>query len=239
MLREAVRAVHENITTLLLVLMFDAPLTLGMSAFNDLYMKPREDDLGDRVGGLISTGESILQIFLFALLYSIFLSRLARSLDRPLWKVHGARDAIARFFPMWLVMFFVCTAFIQFGMMFFDAGYENAGQGFQWIGIILNMMIVPFAAIVMFLGNGHGDDIRTAALTVLPRIPDRFFLALLIAFMQIVSITMMSIDESTTFWMRPVISAANIYVDFVLFSYIFLSCREQRDLEEPQDPYDP
>lgn len=238
MLRDAFRAVNENLVALAIFIAMDAPISLAFSALNELYLKPEKDQLGERTVGIATTAELIVQVFVAAALCSVVFSRLARNLDRPLWKVHGASDALARFFPMWLFLFFMYSALAQFGNMLHEAGYENSGQGLILLALFLNMMCVPFGAIVMFLGNGHGEDLRAAVVTVLPRILDRFFLALLIAFFQVTTITFTFIDESTVFWMRPFISAIGIYVDFVIFSYIFLACREQRDLEEPRDPYD-
>lgn len=238
MLREAFRAVNENVKILAIYLAVDAPITLAFSALNDLYLKPREEELGERIIGMAATAEMIVNVFVTALLFSIVLAYLARELDKPLWKVHGPGDALARFFPMWLIFIFPCGALAQFGMMLQKAGYEGASQTCFMLYFILNLVVLPLGTIVMFLGNGNGEDLRAAVTTVLPRILDRFFLAMFIGFFQIITITMLFIDESTTFWMRPIISGMNTYINFVLFAYIFLSCREQRDLEEPQDPYD-
>lgn len=237
MLRDAFRAVHENFGALLLFLIVDLPLTMGVASLNEFYVEPRSERLGDQLVGLIQTGEVVLQVLVYAAVASMVFSRMAKNIDRPLWKVHGDGDALARFFPMWLLLFIVSVAVIQFGTLSLTRGEENLGGALQFTGILLLITVIPFGAIVTFLGNGRGEDVRVA-LSILPRVADRFLLAMLIGFVQISIIQSFLFAESTEFWMKPLISAFDVYLDCVVFSYIFLACREQRDLEEPIDPND-
>ena len=237
MLRDAFRAVHENVGALLLFLMVDMPLTFVVAAGNEFYLEPRREAMDERVLGLVQIGIDVLQVFVYAAIVSIVFSRLARNIDRPLWKVHGDGDALARFFPMWLLLTFICVAFLRFGQTFFESGQEDFGGVLQVIGMLLITMVIPFGAIVTFLGNGRGEDLRVAV-SILPRVIDRFLLAMLIGFFQFNLMAELYTSEGTEYWMRPLIAALDVYMDCVVFSYIFLACREQRDLEEPIDPYD-
>lgn len=237
MLRDAFRAVHENVLTLLLFLAVDLPVTMAVASLNEFYVEPEAERLGPQLVGLFQTGTTVVQVVVYAALASVVFSRFAQRIDHPLWKIHGDRDALARFFPMWLLTFFVSVAVVQFGIIAYKGGNENLGAGLQFLGVLCLIMVIPFGAVVTFLGNGRGEDLRVA-LGILPRVADRFLLAMLIGFVQITIVQNLLIDEATEFWMKPFISAFDVYMDCVVFSYIFLACREQRDLEEPIDPYD-
>lgn len=237
MLRDAFRAVHTNVGALFLFLMIDLPLTMAVASLNEFYVAPRSEELSDQVIGLIQTGAVVIQVFVYAAVASIVFSKMAKNIDYPMWKIHGSGDALSRFFPMWLLLFFVSVAVIQFGIIAFQQGDENLGAGLQFGGIVLLITVIPFGAIVTFLGNGRGEDLRVA-FTIIPRVIDRFLVAMLIGFVQISIVQTVLLEEGTAFWMKPMVSAFDVYLDCVVFSYIFLACREQRDMEEPVDPYD-
>lgn len=236
MLRLAFRAVHANIGAYLLFLAFDLPVTAAALLLNEYYLQPQEEALGERVMGLIVTGEGVVQIVVYAMAACLAFTWLAREIDKPLWKIGGPRDAFSRFFSFWLLIGMVCLALIRFGSMFIQRGDDGLGYALVMAGQIVLIMVIPFGAIVTFIGNARGEDLR-AAFQILPRVIDRVFLAMLIGFFQVSLVSNLFLAEDLPVYFKPLIAAADVYFDCVIFCYVFLACREQRESEE-DDPYD-
>lgn len=236
MLRLAFRAVHANFRAYLLFLAFYLPVNVAQLLLNEYYLKPREEALGEMTMGLIATGEGVVQIVVYAVASCLVFSWMAEEIDKPLWKIGGPRDAFARFFTYWLLIGMVCLAFFRFGAMFVQRGDQNLGSALVLGGHIVLITIIPFGAIVTFIGNARWADLR-AAFQVLFRVIDRAFLAMFIGFFQVSIVSGLYLAENLPLYFKPLIGTVDVYIDCVIFCYVFLACREQREMEE-DDPFD-
>ena len=95
----------------------------------------------------------VVYVVLYSLLLAVVFARLGKDIDRPLWKCQGARDAIRRFFVLWLIinLYFLMLYRLQRVAMLNDG--EDVALFIELLVMTSYIVAYPAGACVMYMGK--------------------------------------------------------------------------------------
>jgi uncharacterized membrane protein len=223
---EAVEAVQRNVVPLILYMGAVIALVEGRYVFEIYYLHAPES---------ISPGSPLVFYILLmdfgftafiALVEAVVFARLAKDIDRPLWKVEGDGDAIRRFYGLWFALGLI-------GML-----TARLSGGILLPVIIVYSVLTPFGACVVFHGRLKGNEIGPMLEPLAAEFPNTM-LVLLLNFAQLALVIALALqipkDTLAWTWQVPLVHGVAAYFNCVVFAATFMICKTHRDTFEDVD----
>ena len=170
-------------------------------------------------------------VLLTALAQSIVFSRMARDIDKPLWRYATDREALVQFFPLWTgINFVVVGLFTLAGMALADS--ENSAQILYLMALLLAAFSIPIGVTIMFRGKVTLETSQEA-LAVFSRQFPKMLVVILASFWFVFFSLFLAAQTSEQPFLRPFINIIGIYFDCLLCAATIQICRIDR--ETPED----
>ncbi|HNR34779.1 MAG TPA: hypothetical protein PKO36_06340 [Candidatus Hydrogenedentes bacterium] len=235
-LLQAVQAVQKNVSALGLYLLCTVPASALVLAGN-VWMG-MEGDSGAAVSGTLvayQAGSDAFLIAAYALAQSLAFSRMGRQIDRPIWKCPGDREAIRRYFPLWIILNIVAVG-SQRLVVWLPAlmDDESAAMPVFWLMAIVMAVYLPVGAAVMFAGKPDWRQLGEA----LAPLGRQWTKTLSICFFSGVIyflLVILILQNQSQNWIHPVIDVISGYFDCVIFCATWLLCMLDRQMPQEDD----
>ena len=235
-LAHAVQAVQQNLSALGVYLAITVPAGVAIHIANYLLgASPDTNPYTDPKLIAYELASNLFLILAYAIASALAFSRLGESIDRPLWKISGGREALRRFFPMWLLLFVpvLCVDHLtQWAVL--TPEWENlVGVAFPLM-ILAHALVTPVGACIMFHGSTKRAHLGEALRPLVRQFPPSVVLIFLSGMM---FVFVMLLFEATReqFWLRPAIDIVSGYFDCLIFSGVWLICMMDRQMPEDDD----
>ncbi len=234
LIRDAANAVQKNLAALgiymaITLVAFVVVTLVGIHMGQFAEETPAEPNL------LYQVTMHLFLVFIGALAQSVAFSRMAKEIDRPLWKISGDLEAIKNYMPLWAGLNAIMTLIVVL-LEWSDKTYgASGGTALLYIVWVLAAIVyIPAGASLMFL--------RTAEWTHLPEAMRPLFrqfskTLVVLAFTGVVFLIHLTLIEQTVKqpWLRSLIELAFAYFDCVVFAAILLVCMYDRQTPEEVD----
>lgn len=190
----------------------------------------------ERVYGLIV---ELAQAPILAAASAVAFARIGKDLDRPLWRSPDDRDALARFFQLWLVLILLGT---MLGTLYDFADAMEAlplAVLSQLFYLLLFLVTVPVGACIMFNGPFQWRELGRALAPLGRNLPRTFVLIAINLFQLWLVFRVAALRQSGEgmqwLWISPFVILISAYLDCVVFSGTWLLCIENRNADEDPD----
>ncbi len=237
-IKEAVNAVQRNIGPLVIYLV--CAVLLGELFVGFQLLEKREViqlESPDKELCLL-----VLQVLLaigFATVQCIVFARMGREIDYPLWKITGDREALSRFFGLWIALGLVVVILQQLTMLLGggEAGDAHPLALLPFFGVFVAVVAgVPVCACLMFWGKVEAGHILEA----LAPLGRQFGIAFPFLALGLVVWPLAGLIVAPEGKLAFVIASAAIvyavlgYIECLVFAGIWIVCKIDRDtIEEP------
>ncbi len=173
-----------------------------------------------------------------SVLSSVFLARLGREIDRPLWKCADDVEAVRRFFSTWFILTLLGSTMQSIGDHYLATGDEAMSAQCYLVFMILFVVTLPVGTCIMF---GGGLD-WPVVLKLLRPMTKMFSLTLNVLtlsffeFLLYVGAGSFPDGIGDQVWFLPTVNVVLTALECYIFSYMWRVCMLHRDL--PQDDSD-
>jgi hypothetical protein len=245
-LRLAGRALLDNYRPVLLYMAIAAAVKTGEQLFQEFAMAPIADETSDSMLGLYLIGSRIVLVALIAVADTIVFSRIGREVDKPYWRVADDREAFVRFYRLWLLLGLANLVYGQIIERAVGGNEERAGAFFLGVSYLIWIVLLhALGAAIMFLGGVARDEV-SEAFAILGRHAPRVMGLCLFGIMAGILLAgthtwMMTAEMPLPFELTAgaLLAAIDGYVSCLLFVYIWLVCRYDRDhFERDREDFD-
>lgn len=200
-------------------------------------------DLDDRTTELIDLAVNIIGTAISAALQAIFFGYLGKVIDRPLYKLDGAGEAIRRFFVMWLLLNMVMLAISEFtNRLMIDE--HPAAMGVLTILVVWYVVYLPVGASIMFHGSAKREEL-SEALAPISRMFPQVILVLLLRMAEVLLLltfgaAAIPTEEVSFMWVPGALALTTMLVllECVSFAAMWEICRVHRDTDDEDDEFD-
>jgi hypothetical protein len=223
-----------------------ALLKSGEAVFYELVIAPAAEDTSDSVLGMELIGARIVLVALFALADSVLLARIGREIDKPYWRVATDRDALARFYKLWLLLHLANLMYLQLMEQVFGVGSEDSASFLLFLSYLVWVVILlAFGTTVMFCGR-TGSDEMSEALNIMSRHVTLIMIMCLVGafaglMLHQVYWTLAGGESALAIKLgvNAGLAAVDGYVSCLLFAFMWLVCRYDRDhFETDREDFD-
>lgn len=181
---------------------------------------------------LINLAMLLAVVVVYAGAQAIAFSRFGKRLDRPLWKSGGDKEALQRFFVLWLLLNLVVVTVQNTLRLTND---EQAQLALFMFSIVLAGLAVPLGACIMFSGRFSWQSLGEDLAPIGRQLP--YFTGLwFFAFFALLFLHGLMVELPR--WALPLVSALSIQVDCLVFCMAWLLCMRDRDEAESGDDLD-
>lgn len=232
-LLQAIQAVQRNISALGLYLLFTVPASALVLAGN-VWMGTPVPDAPLTFGILVyEVVCSALLVGMYALAQALAFSRMGRAIDRPLWKCPGDREALKRYFPLWLLLNIVAVLSQHLGA-WIPAVMDNeaATMPMFWLMALVMATYLPFGAAIMFAGRPEWSRLGESLAPLGRQWPKTLSICLFSGVVYILLIVLIMQNQEQK-WIQPVLDVISGYFDCLIFAATWLVCIMDR--QTPQD----
>lgn len=237
MLKETFTILQRNLSVVLIFLGAAAALS-ALRLTGDWFMFDGEFD-GPRTSAqqayLIVA--DILMAMATAAVQVVVFNWLGAATDRPLWKVMPLREAIAKFFQLWLIINLLVLAGLQSTQWVTASAGDSSGASLFLLWLVLSGFALPFGAAVMFYRNSSRAELKLAAQTLVDQLP-HLLLVLLLWFGVNALVWAILLSQTLPVFATPVMVVVLAYLDCVVFVYVWLLCIVHRDHPRDEDDWD-
>lgn len=214
---------------------------LGIAQFLAFdYLRSFVDGDGPAWVNTAAMGIGLCYALLLSVLQTLCFAYLARSIDRPLWKISGPGDALKRFFLTWfllnLILFFIFR-------LTFMADQKDLYGMLMLLLVLYYIPYLPIGAAIMFAGRYREWRLIDAIAPFGRRLVPTLTIFLVMFFLYILNMLMVEMKQPTV--LREVVNHAAFSfllsgMEILVFSATWLLCIDDRNAEtdEPQDPFD-
>lgn len=236
---EAFRAVVRNPRALVLYIV----LVMGVAGGKLAVMYPftggetlEDPQLAVRLVDLL-TDLALAGTYAFA--QTVAFSWLGQDLDRPLWRVKGIKDALTRFYPVWLMLDLLILAFSTIAGKLLVADINNSlGQFMMLLFLVMQIIAIPIGAAIMF----HGElKWRELGQSLAPLGRQFFSTFLVVCFSGTVLVMLLFVLLPATaevLWLRPFIEIPGGLAECVIFAATWFICIMDREADTANDDFD-
>lgn len=228
-LAEAIRAVQRNLSALALYI----ALTVGCSTLKllcDTLYRETLQGISEKSVRIYDLGAGLAVAACFALAQTVAFARMGKEIDRPLWKISGAREALARFFPLWLVLNLLNLAVLRLWVRALEADPTSGLASALLLMLSLATMFqVPVGACLMFARCGHWSELPESLAPLARQFP-KVLIFLFLNFVQLVlaldHIQRIAANPASRLilWLSPALDVFLAYCDCLVFAGIWLIC---------------
>ena len=238
MILQAFASVQRNASALFIYLAIALSIHISRLV-SDLYLV---GPIKDKVSPAILYGYEFLGDLVLAAGYAmaqcIAFSRIARDLDKPLWKVESDGEAARRFFSLWFVLGLINVTIYRTSVV--GAASQGDSSFPAFLGVLWFMfavLMVPVGAAIMFCGKTGLAEVGQGLSTLMHQLP-RTFVVVLGAYAAASLIMAIQQDANLPDWARPGIAVLDGYADCVIFSGTWLICMAHRDEDFEDSDFD-
>jgi hypothetical protein len=245
-LREAGRALLENYRPVLIYMALAAVLKTGEALLQEFVLAPVAGDTPDSLLGLELIGSRILLVAIFAMADSVLFARIGREIDKPYWRIATDREAIARFYKLWLLLGLANLMYLQLMERIFGIGGENSASFLLFLSYLVWVVILlAFGTAVMFYGRTAREEM-TEALNVMSRhassVMGMCVLGAFAGFMMHQTYWALISGEPTLGLKlagNAILATVDGFISCLLFAFMWLVCRYDRDhFETDREDFD-
>lgn len=245
-LRLAGRALLDNYRPVLLYMAFAALFKTGEQLFQEYAIAPVADETPDSMLGLYLVGSRIVLVAFIAVADTICFSRIGREVDKPYWRVTDDREAFSRFYRLWLLLGLGNLVYGQIIERTVGGNEERAGAFFLGVSYLIWIVLLhALGAAIMFQGRVARDEV-SEAFAVLGRHAAQVMALCLFGIMAGILLagthsSMMTAELPLLFELTAgaLLAAIDGYVSCLLFAFMWLVCRYDRDhFERDREDFD-
>ncbi|MBI5095781.1 MAG: hypothetical protein HZB26_25535 [Candidatus Hydrogenedentes bacterium] len=184
---------------------------------------------------------SVFLVIVVSLAQVVTFAKLGADIDRPLWRVSGVREAITRFFRIWLILNLLIMATVSLPELIADG---PAGDGLKELILLLYVTLVvvcvPMGACVMFRGPETLEEASRCFSPLLHELPRTLLLFLLGALTIVMELSYYGIRESmpskwTAVSLSLLLFAVSSFIECFVFAGTWLICMTHREHGEDTD----
>lgn len=168
---------------------------------------------------------------------AVLFARLGKAIDKPLWKCEDDREALHRFFSIWLLLNMLILLILRLMVV-------SRRQELEALGVMLELALMfgfalffPIGTSVMYMKVEHWRDVPAALKTIL----SQFGLSLMVMFLGFFSysytVLMQGVfgNEPGTLVPVLVISMPVVFLDCLSFAAMWRVCMIHRDSPPEED----
>lgn len=243
-LLDSIRALRENSSAAAVYVL----LCVGTSALK------RTGDLLIGSEDIFTVGPVVLRSYQFTMDLLIALgytmacvlafSRIGRAIDRPLWKIATDREALRRFFVLWLLIDLALVTTSRLLQRAVEGASSSEPALFLFLLLVaMSLLAVPVGACVMFSGRFQWRDVPANLAPLVHRLSLTFsvmavnFLAVVFAFDTVPRLAVIWPELSKALWFRSLVDVPLAVVDCYVFAATWLICMLHRNESAQQDDY--
>lgn len=244
LLRDAADAVQRNLPALLLYLAVNGVLTVLYLLVYAAVRARYPTDGVSMVPQLIDLVVMFVLAGITAALHAVVFSRMGRDIDKPLWKVRDDRDALRRFYMLWLTADLGLGALQWLASVKYGEGDLAALNGLFFLLFFLAFVVyIPCCACIMFFGHISRDTLGLALEPIIKHFGRALpiFLVPLFQFALLFYVSAHRAVEGDQLdlvrWM-PIFLATSValsYFDCVIFAATWLVCIYNRETPDEID----
>ena len=209
-------------------------------------MAPIANDTPDSTLGLYLIGSRIVLVAFVAVADTICFSRIGREVDKPYWRVPDDREAFVRFYRLWLLLGLANLVYLQIIERAVGGNEERAGAFFLGVSFLIWIVLLhALGSAIMFHGRVARDEV-SEAFAVMGRHAQRVMGLCLFGIVAGILLaethtSMMNAELPLPFELTAgaLLAAIDGYVSCLLFAFMWLVCRYDRDhFERDREDFD-
>jgi hypothetical protein len=229
------RAVQRNLVALGLYLAITVGAGAVMLATNYLMGDTGGEPRRDLGVFLYEIAANIVLIACVAAAQAMAFARLGKDIDRPLWKVSGDREALARYFLLWLILNAVVMVLREIAIWLpVLVDDERIGGLPSWLFAFAAVVYLPIGAAIMFRRGFAWREFGEALAPFRRQLPKTAVVLLFNGILFFFTLSLIVQTESQK-WLGPAIDAISGYFECVVFSAVWLICMLDRQTPEEID----
>jgi hypothetical protein len=246
-IRDAVEAVQENLPALAIYLALTVGANLLSSACGLVVEREVFGKLDNASNVLVLIPVYLIVCVAYAVAQSVVFAQMGKEIDRPLWKIAGAKEAVRRFFPLWFTISFVTLATLQISDSLARTGNPELGM-LLYYGLFMSITLVgvPVGACIMFYGKLEWPNLGEILIPLARQFPMTMAILLLNLFQFLLMGVLMSSDAGAaakpdvfmTLFKGTALAVVGGYIDCVVFAGVWLICMADRDTDHERDDFD-
>jgi hypothetical protein len=201
-----------------------------------LVLAPIAESTSDSVMGLYLILIRIVIAAIAAFADTVFLSRIGREIDKPYWRIPDDREALRRFYRLWLLLGLSTLVFVQIIERITGGDPTHPAGFFLFISLILWVVLLhAFGSAVMFHGKVAREEVNEA-FGVMSRqaglIMGLCFFGIFAAFTLSLADAMIAagaLPLPAEVAASGLLASVDGYVSCLIFTYVWLVCKYDRD----------
>ncbi len=183
------------------------------------------------------TDLALVAIYAFA--QTVAFSWLGQDVDRPLWRVKGLKDALARFYSLWLILDLLIIALNSIAARQLNADATNAlGHIMMLLFLSLQVISIPIGAAIMF----HGElKWRELGQSLAPLGRQFFATTLVVVFSGCTLVLLLFFllpSSGSRLWLRPLVEIPGGLAECIIFTATWRICIMDRDADTDDGYYE-
>lgn len=234
-LQRAIQAVQRNLSALGLYLLITVGTSAAGTAAYGVLGSPEESAYGKGTLFLCGLAIDALLTVAYAGAQTIGFARFAKDMDRPLWRIRDDREALQRYFLMWVLLNACIMALKQLS---FDvpALFDNEDMGIfpGWLLLFAAAVCTPLGAAMMFQRTADWRKIGEVLTPYRRQFPKIFMLCCLNGILFLFMLALVAGIASQP-GLRLVIDVIFGYFDCVVFCAAWFICILDRQTPEDTD----
>ena len=194
------------------------------------------------LASLATLSTTLYLAVLLSAVQAVYFSHLGAIIDKPLWKYQGAKNALRRFFMLWLLinLFLITLVDIQTRLMAADA--RDAALSLEAVILAGHMLALPVGACIMHLGAFHWHELGEA-LRPFSRLFSMMLFPIFVGFIQytLANARILVLTENLFFNLLflTVTDIPLVLLEAYIFTLIWRVCMHHRSLPpETENPFD-
>jgi len=233
---DAIKAVDRNVGALVLYCAICLLGSAGLRLTCHLLLGPDGEAAAPASAqGLLLLLDVVLAA-IAAMAQAIAFARIGRDIDRPLYKVRDDKEALKRFFVMWLCLNLMLLLLIRVGSAILAIWQDEVL--FLMVMMVIAAVtatIMPAGACVMFAGRFSWPDLREHLAPLGNQLPQTALIVLL-SFLAYAATMDIALRFAQEHWLLPLVAdLASCYWDCVVFAAVWLLCMQDRDAPQEYD----
>lgn len=228
MVAEAFSAVHRNKDAVAMYMAVSIGIMAAQGATGHFLSDSVRKEMAPVYASAYDFGLDLLIALAYAIVQCIAFARIARDIDRPLWKVDSGAESLRRFFKLWFILMLVSVTMIEVTERAAELKIAPLASLLSSCWLLIYLFMIPFGACVMFYGKVGREELRLAADTLVHQFP-RTLIVLFIAFAVLIVIEVVQVFANLPVWAKPAIGILDGYGDCLIFSTAWLLCMYNRD----------
>jgi hypothetical protein len=228
LIRDAVNAVQKNLDALGIYMGITLVVSMAANFANSWMGAPPENPYADPNLVAYEVVLNLFLVFTTAIAQAIAFARLAKNIDRPLWKMSGDFEAVRKYLPLWAGLnAIVILIQVVTGWSVSTFG-GSAASGSLFIAMVLAVIVyIPAGAALMFLGTPEWSHLPEAVRPFFRQFPKMLVVLALTGVLFLLQISLIGGTENQP-WLRPLVDIAFAYFDCVIFAAVWLVCMYDR-----------